>query len=169
VYVQIMSGYARKEDVLGCPGFASGEVFSHGPGGAHDWMPTGYQRDTGEWECSWCAALLSRQWWGWDFKTGLEHFEEWQEDHAEDDAALRLIDPQHGTRCLPVGPLGAYVNVRTHLDDGRPNPRARINIVNNARIVINNYEFGGENDPNYRAAPLVDDGGRAVGTAFLLR
>lgn len=66
-----MSGYLSFRDVLPCP---------ESPNGAHDWLPGAIAEDdpSVQFECSWCAALASTKWWGVEFRTGLEHFEDFR-------------------------------------------------------------------------------------------
>jgi hypothetical protein len=63
----------RIEDALPCP-----------DADEHDWNESNIscKGAVKEMECSWCAALARRYWWGWEIKTGLEHFAdfEWPED-----------------------------------------------------------------------------------------
>ena len=69
-----MSGFASPHDVLPCP---------EGP--EHDWLDRRmYNAKHERWkaECSQCGALLDNTWWGWEFKTGLEHFADAQHDPA---------------------------------------------------------------------------------------
>ena len=66
-----MTAYARKGDVLPCP------REDLNPAGQHDWIDSRCSSDEPfDAECSYCAALLKQEWWGWEFKTGEEHFQE---------------------------------------------------------------------------------------------
>jgi hypothetical protein len=82
-----MSGYVRLEDALPC---------TQAP--RHDWLNIGRFKAESrrKFECSWCAALATRYWWGWEFKTGEEHFAEAQEEGgnacAEEDARTDRVE-----------------------------------------------------------------------------
>ncbi len=62
-----MTAYQHLKDVLPCPMALE-----------HDWLDRRQHSSDEPYkaECSWCAALLDKRWWGWDFRTGLEHFED---------------------------------------------------------------------------------------------
>lgn len=65
-----MSGYYCLADMPFCPDTETGK---------HDWLDRRQCADYQEpykAECSACAALLDKKWWGWDFRTGLEHFDD---------------------------------------------------------------------------------------------
>jgi hypothetical protein len=68
-----VSGYFGVEDILPCHRTKTG---------LHDWID--YRQDSDSYytgECSHCAALLRRFWWGWEFRTGEEHFEDARVDY----------------------------------------------------------------------------------------
>jgi hypothetical protein len=65
-----MTAYAHLRDVLPCPLALK-----------HDWIDrrqsaSSDSHESYKAECSWCAALLDKMWWGWEFRTGLEHFDD---------------------------------------------------------------------------------------------
>ncbi len=82
-----MTAYARIEDILPCL------RDDMNPSGEHDWVD--YRNCSDEWyygECSWCAALIRRFWWGWEFRTGEEHF---------DDVRIEGFEKLHRARRMP--------------------------------------------------------------------
>lgn len=89
-----MCGYHELDEILPCP---------EEPRGLHDWCD--YRRTSDDYyngECTRCAALLRRHWWGWEFRTGEEHFDDFRQNNEE---YLRDFDRQ--PRVAPAYARGA--------------------------------------------------------------
>lgn len=80
-----MSGYTCLEDVPFCPSTEDER---------HDWLDRRMYSSNEPYkaECSACAALIDHLWWGWQFKTGLEHFDDAQHEPAVQALMAELQD-----------------------------------------------------------------------------
>jgi len=104
-----MCGYKSIEDILPCPDTQDGK---------HDWCD--YRNCSDDYyngECTHCAALIRRHWWGWEFRTGQEHFDDFRdrpEEYERDFNKKRRPAPIYargGPRGDPV--IAAHINANT--------------------------------------------------------
>ncbi len=106
-----MTAYRRLSDILPCP---------RTPTGQHEWLDRRQCSSDEPYkaECSECAALLGKHWWGWDFRTGLEHFDDAKREPAIQ-ALMREMQDNRRLRQAPLRiapPVEPEVNLRLELN-----------------------------------------------------
>lgn len=103
-----MSGFVNLLDVIPCP-----------EKDEHEWMDSrmvgnadsNTPEEPYKAECANCAALIEKMWWGWEFKTGLEHFDDAQHD-PKNRALLAEMQAYHRPNANNILDYGIYVDPR---------------------------------------------------------